>query len=241
MIRQAVRSRFVPFTSSFEGTVPHFYLDFHHDPDGTLNPLVTIAIGNLVDPIGAALGLPMLHADGSPASPIDIRNEWLRVKAAVSLAHLGGGAFSKITTLHLSPEGIEALVWAKEQLTDAALERRWPSFATWPADAQLGALSDAWAAGSAWWAPKLDAAMNAPGGPDFDMAAGPGGDASVRPECRGEAWLGNNGLPGANPINPGLLPRNLATKLCFENAAVVASMSTMYDPDVLYWPSRLSL
>jgi hypothetical protein len=241
MIWPSVRDRFVSFTAGFEGTVPHFYLDYHHDPDGTLNPLVTIAIGNLVDPISSALVLPMLHADGSPASVIDIRNEWLRVKGATSMARLGGGAFSRITTLHLDAAGIEALVWAKEQLNDAALERRWASFATWPADAQLGALSDAWAAGSAWWAPKLDAAMNAPGGPDFDLAAGPEGDASVRPECRGEAWLGNNGKPGANPINPGLLPRNLATKLCFENAAVVASMSTLYDPSVLHWPDRLSI
>jgi hypothetical protein len=75
----------------------------------------------------------------------------------------------------------------------------------------------------------LDAAL-ASG--NWDAAAGPVGDANAFPACRGHAWLDDTG-------NPGLRPRNLAVKLLLENAACVASLSQVYDPNTLYWPSRL--
>ena len=57
--------------------------------------------------------------------------------------------------------------------------------------------------------------------------AGPEGDASADPSCRGEAWLNDTG-------NPGLRPRNMANKILFENA------SRTTDPSNLVWPGALT-
>jgi hypothetical protein len=222
VIRDSVRAAFVGFTSHFEGCLPFMYLD--------VKGLVTTAIGDLIDPMSTALPLPWLRKDGTVADHDEVVAEWQRIKSATSLARLGGGAFARLATLHLSPAGIESLVFERELLDDAYLEKRWSAFASWPSDAQLGALSCAWAAGPGWVAPRLDAAVAIP---DFDLAAGKPGDANEHPECRGEAWLDDRG-------NPGLRPRNLANKVLFENAAVVASLPMIYDPDTLYYPTRLS-
>jgi hypothetical protein len=87
------------------------------------------------------------------------------------------------------------------------------NFAQWPADAQLALLSMAWAMG--------------PGGPpqfknmaaaceklDFDTAAA---------QCR----MDETG-------NPGVVPRNKADKLLFENAAAVVAAAMDYS--VVYYP-----
>jgi hypothetical protein len=223
MIRDSVRAAFVPFNTHYESCLSYMYLD--------VKCLVTTGIGDLIDPLSDAVTLPWLRKDGSVADYAEVVAEWNHIKSATALARLGGGAFARLATLHLSASGIEALVFSRELLDDKYLEKRWPAFASWPADAQLGALSCAWGAGPGWKAPRLDAAMAKP---DFDIAAGKPGDANEDPDCRGEAWLDDRG-------NPGLRPRNIANKLLFENAACVESMSEIYDPDTLYYPTRLTI
>ncbi len=222
-MRDSVGSAAREFMSRFEGELPYMYLD--------IKGLVTTGIGDLVDPYSVAARLPWVHRlTGVSATSQEVFAAWTKVKGAVSMMRVGGGAYEGLTDLRLTYDGLVSLMMGRLRLDDAFLARRWPGYASWPADAQLACLSCAWAAGPAWHAPRLDAALALP---DFDAAAGPPGDAATHPECRGEAWLNDTS-------NPGLRPRNLSNKLLFENAACVQSLSAMYDPDVLYWPERLS-
>lgn len=204
-MRPTVRAAFLTFTSPLEGVVPFCYLD--------VKGLVTIAVGNLIDPVDLALGLPFLRKDGKPASRGEVLAEWKAIKARRDLAPRGGMAFEKIATLHLSPEGIERVVLGKLADVDARLARRFPQYETWPADAQLGVLSMAWACGAHFHFPLFEAAVRAL---DFTTAA---------VECR----MNEQG-------NPGLHPRNVHNKTLFENAAAVLAAGD--DPSVLHWPAR---
>lgn len=215
-MRASVRAQVVPFTTRFEGKVPFLYLDFHHDAQKRLDPLVTIAIGNLVDPIELALDLPLLHGDGTPASPVEIAAEWHNVKRHVELAARGGLAFRAVTTLHLDDEGIASVVAGRFASNEAWLRRRFPEYEDWPADGQLGILSMAWAAGAAFHFPRFEAAAAAR---DF---------ATCSVECH-----------MADALNPGLVPRNKANAVLFMNAAAV--QATGGDPEELHFPTQLPI
>jgi GH24 family phage-related lysozyme (muramidase) len=209
-MRDAVKSAFVPFTTPLEGVVPWLYQD--------VKGLVSIGIGNLVDPIVLAMVLPLVRADGTPAQRDEIAAEWLRVKnqgpdgRGRTAAELGHTYARKVTTLHLTDEGIERLVGGKLDQMDRYLAARFPEYPGWPADAQLGTLSMAWACGPAFRFPKLEAALRAC---DFDTAA---------VECF---------MPEEATIS-GLRPRNKANRVLFRNA------TRSPDPDVLFWPRDLA-
>lgn len=151
LIWPSVRAAFVPFSARYEGVVPHLYQD--------CIGLVTIAIGCLVDPLPLALALPLVRADGTPASRDEIAAEWRLIKSHTELAHKGAGAARKLATLRLTDEGVAQVVGARLDATVAALARRFPELPTWPADAELGTLSLAWACGAGFRYPKLDAAL----------------------------------------------------------------------------------
>ena len=59
-IRPSVRAIFWPFTDPLEGVVSTMYLD--------AIGLVTVARGDLIDPVDAALDLPFVYGDGTPAT-----------------------------------------------------------------------------------------------------------------------------------------------------------------------------
>lgn len=234
-MRESVRSAFVGFSAAYEGVVPHLYLD--------VKSLVTTAIGNLVDPIGMALGLPFVRPDGVLATPDEIRAEWELVKARGATTTVqdpdwtddagnvhqgeirtvflhgppnpssGGMAFRKVTALRLTPAGIEQVVTRKLDEMDRHLRKRFVHYDTWPADAQLATLSMSWACGPAFRFPRLEAALMAG---DFKTAS---------EECR----IDETG-------NPGVKPRNLANRTLYENAdwVVVGDL----DVDTLYWPAN---
>lgn len=209
-MRDSVRAAFVGFTERFEGSVATMYLD--------VKGLVTVAIGNLIDPIGTALDMPFLRQDGSPASRSEIGAEWRRMKTEPSLARLGWTAAAKLATLHLSPEGIAAVVQAKLAANEAYLTHmvgRFPEFPTWPADAQLAVLSMAWACGPAFHFPKFEACMHAR---DFNGAAA------------------NSHMEDSH--NAGLRPRNAADLVLLANAAAVEEAGA--DPETLHWPEVAS-
>jgi hypothetical protein len=184
--------------------------------------LVTVGVGNLIDPVGQAKELPFrwknkpgLKNPGMPASKADIEAEWKKIKDDPTLALKGHRACEGITNLELSGEAIDALIAKRLQENETYLikQANFKNFDKWPADAQMAVLSMAWAMG--------------PGGPpqfktmaaaceklDFDKAAA---------NCR----IDETG-------NPGIVPRNRADKLLFENAAAVVAAEI--DFSVLYYP-----
>lgn len=208
-MRDSVRFAFVDFTAAFEGVVPYLYQD--------VKGLVTIGIGNLVDPIQYAMPLPFVRrVDGLPAGRDEIAAEWLRVKGDASLARLGHRAAERVTTLRLTDEVVASLVARKLEQNDAHLKGRFPYMEEWPACAQLAVHSMAWACGPAFRFPMLEMALRAE---EWEMAA---------KECH----MNEAG-------NPGLAPRNVANKLLFRNAARVRDYKL--DPDLLEWTHVLGV
>lgn len=203
-MRSAVAREFRDFTAKFEGVCSWLYLD--------VLGLVTTGIGNLVDPMPAALSLPWKNADGSYADRATIEAAWSKVKGAQTMKRLGGGAFAQLTSIRLDNEGIDDLVQARLATDDAYLAKRFPGYVAWPADAQLGILSMAWAMGPGFQFPKFEAAVERL---DFDTAAA---------ECAINA-----------AGNPGVIPRNKANAICFSNAAVSARNG--WDPETLIYPA----
>lgn len=117
--------------------------------------LVTVAVGNKVDPVGDALELPFVKLDGSPASRDDIALAWHTVKDAPNLAVAGYLAAEHMTEVRLTDAAIDALVLRRMDQMNAVIVMRWPEFETFPAKAQLVILSMSWAAGPNFWAPKF--------------------------------------------------------------------------------------
>lgn len=203
-MREVVKQSFVAFTSPLEGVVPWLYQD--------VKGLVSIGIGNLVDPIQLALTLPLVRPDGSPATREEIADEWRLVKNFPDAARLGHRATEHATKLRLTREGIGQVVGSKLLYMDRYLATRFPEYEEWPADAQLGTLSMAWACGPAFRFPKLEAALRTK---DFHEAA---------VECF---------MPEEKTIS-GLRPRNKANRILYTNAAYAT------DPEVLYFPKVLT-
>lgn len=207
-MRQAVRSYFPKFTEDFEGRCAYLYLDYEG--------LVTTGEGNLVDPIEGALGLPWIKPGIGPASEADVRAEWTRVKSAQ--AHDRGPlAYWKNTArIYLSEPDIDALVWSVLGKLETALLSvpAFHSFASWPADAQLGLLSMGWAMGVTRIVEEF---------PHFQAA------------CSDRRFLtAANESHMDDATNPGLKPRNAANFILFTNADRVAQRGL--DPEPLYYP-----
>src|SRR5580704_10251571 len=105
----SVQAYFHAFTTQFEGCVPHMYLD--------IKGLVTVGVGNLVDPVEAAQALPFqfknqpgIAAPGSAATADQIAAEWTALKNNPSLASRGFTACEPVTQLELSENSIDTLV-----------------------------------------------------------------------------------------------------------------------------------
>ena len=217
----SVQSAFRVFSAPFEGTIPYMYLD--------IKGLVTVAVGNLVDPVDLAQALPFcfknkpgIGAPGSPATADQIAAEWQMLKNNPNLAREGYKACEPITQLELSDDSINSLILDRLARNEGFLKRQqwFQDFDTWPADAQLGLLSMAWAMGPAGpqGFPHFRAACQSK---DFNTAAS---------ECR----MDEEG-------NPGLIPRNRANFTLFSNAAVVLSGEAQgsFERSVLYYPQDL--
>jgi GH24 family phage-related lysozyme (muramidase) len=198
----SVQSIFRSFNTAFEGVVPYMYLD--------IKGLVTVGVGNLIDPVEVAQALPFQFKNkpgtagppGSGATADQIATEWQSLKHNPNLANAGSEACASLTQLELSDEAIDSLILDRVTSNEDFLKRQpwFRGFETWPADAQLGLLSMAWAMGP----------------------AGPGEFALFRAACdrldfsaaAAECQMDATG-------NPGLVPRNRANVTLFSNAAVV--------------------
>jgi GH24 family phage-related lysozyme (muramidase) len=193
---QSVADAFVAFSTPFEGRVNHMYLD--------IKGLVTTGIGNLIDPVDSALAVEFVHnGDGDAASEDEIRSEWQSLKDDKdALAAAGWRACRPPRTqLTITDSAIDQLVSEKLFQFEATLRATTAQFASlddWPADAQLGVLSMAWAMGPAFgtsW-------------PNFRAAVEAGDWRGAASNCR----MNEAG-------NPGLRPRNDANEQLFNNAA----------------------
>jgi len=150
----SVRNYFIKFNVPIEGRVTHMYLD--------INGLVTIGVGNLIDvETGSAdkilteiKALPFVLKKGAnigkPASPADIEAEWKLVKGTQEWKNHKASQFAGITNLELQEEAIIALALKKADVMEKELKHHaaFRDFDQWPADAQLGVLSMAWALGT---------------------------------------------------------------------------------------------
>jgi hypothetical protein len=217
-MKDAVRAAWEPFNKPLEGRVQWMYLD--------VKGFVSTGVGNLIDASRTALTEPtdaertkshqiaralpwQIGEDGELASDTDIDAEWDLVKSRMDMAKQGGGAFKGITTLRLSDEAIDELVFSKLDEMEGVLKSRGPftDFDTWPADAQLGLLSMSWGMGPKFNFPKFQAAVASR---DWTTAAA---------ECRFNPEIGT------------IVERNDRDQQLFRNAATVEDGGL--DPEVL--------
>ena len=205
---QIVRDSFISFSEPFERRVPWMYLD--------IKRLVTTAVGNLVEPASVAQGMPFVHkGDGGAATRDEIGAEWQMLKGQPDLAQKGFRACEPITNLRLTDASIDQIVLARFDANDRFLSQQFSGWASWPADAQLGAHSIAWAGANF---PKAWTNFNrAVAARDWTTAAA-------------ESHLQETG-------NPGVKPRNEADARLFNNAAVVDASGL--NPGTLFYPQQL--
>jgi hypothetical protein len=219
----AVQSSFPTFSQQFEGRVAYMYVD--------VKQLVTVGVGNLIDPVAVAQALPFrfknkpgINAPGSPATPDQITAEWQTIKNDLSLATRGFKACEPITQLELSDDAIDALIIDRLTKNESFLKRQqwFQNFETWPADAQLGLLSMSWAMG--------------PGGP--------GAFPQFRAACQNLDFKTAAAECKMNEAgNPGLIPRNQANVTLFSNAAIVLAggPQSSFERATLYYPRALTM
>jgi len=212
-----IQSQFWDFSAKFEGRIAYMYLD--------ILGLVTVGVGNLIDPVGAAQALPFRFKNnpGIAATPDQIAQEWQTLKSNSSLATKGYTACEPITQLELSNDAIDSLILARLTQNESFLKRQewFLAFDTWAADAQLGLLSMAWAMGP-----------HGPGGfPNFRAACQKLDFNTAAAECK----MSEAG-------NPGLIPRNKANFTLFSNAAIVLAGGAQgsFQPANLYYPRALT-
>lgn len=217
----SVLAKWHQFSLPLEGYVDCMYVDVKN--------LVTTAVGILIDPVGAALRLPWKLPDGTLANDAQIREQWLTLKHHPGLPLKPGGPLvplpklhwktaAKLTTLRLTDADIDALVVGKLLDNERYLRKAFPGWDAWPADAQLGALSMAWAVGPGF--PKIFS--------NFTRYANEGDWLAAKVSCK---------IKATN--NPGLVPRNRHNELCFDNAATVLGRNL--DVSELHWPGKAPL
>lgn len=162
-MRDSVRAAWVKTNTPLEGVLPWMYLDRLGN--------VTSGMGDLLEPVGAALAVEWVNPDGSTVSDADVAAAWNAVDALRSdpkgelqtsgPATQGGGAFGPYTTIRLTPTTIQALVAGKLDSMEPTLRARYKNWDSQPADSQWGILSMSWAMGEHFEFPDFDAAINA--------------------------------------------------------------------------------
>lgn len=135
-MRQIVFDTFPSWSEHYEGHLPFFYLD--------VKRLVTIGVGNLVDPCPYGL-------DFNGASEQEIQVAWFNVKHDKTLDSNNGGAqYGQLTTIRMTDAGIASLVRAKMLDMERTLKNYLLNWESSPAMAQRAAMSHAWAFGPAF-------------------------------------------------------------------------------------------
>lgn len=153
----SVRDIFLEFTEPLEGLVTTMYAD--------VKGLVTVGLGNLIDPIGLALHLPWKLPAGIPASRADVVAAWNAVKNDPQAAVKGWRYAKEIPAnkVRLDRADVEELILDRLDMNDMAAERRFADWNERPADAQLAVHSLMWAMGPNFFSkfPKFTKAFTA--------------------------------------------------------------------------------
>jgi GH24 family phage-related lysozyme (muramidase) len=212
-MRDAVRASWLDFTEPLEGGVPWLYAD--------IRGLITIAYGNLVDPLSSALMLPLMHPGGVRASLSEITTAWLSVKGDALAASRGHLYAKSLTSLRLTREGMSDLALAKLETNDAILRGRIDGWEELPACAQMAIHSLSWACGAMFNFPKLLSAIAAR---DYDAAS---------------VHIRMNETTPEGTFNAGLVARNRANAILVRNAARVQAYKL--DPDTLDWTALIGV
>jgi hypothetical protein len=180
--------------------------------------LVTTGVGNLIDSPEAAKRLNWIARNGRPATNEEIEAEWHEVKAREP--GLIASAYRTDRGLILSELTIDLMVARRLVANASILREEFSEWGSFPADAQLGILSLAWAVGAGFprngeW-PKCTAAIRRR---DWLTAAV---ESMIRTER-----------------NPGVVPRNRAQRVCFLNAAAIEENPEALSFAECYWPLEL--
>ncbi len=200
------REQYHSFSTPLEGRVHSAYVD--------VKGLITVGVGNLIDPISLAERLPWTVADGSPADLAQVRADWHKLKdAAGHYSKLHWKFAADATKIRLTDEAIDALVDRQLAANEASIKRRFPAWDSFPADAQLAIMSIAWAVGAGFAQIFGNLARCI--------------DAQDWEGCVATCKIREEG-------NPGIVPRNAKNRFCFHNAALVKA--GQLDGARLFWP-----
>lgn len=181
--------------------------------------LVTTCVGNLIDTPHEAAKLPWRHgAEGPLVTRDEVFAAWHALKARQDLAKKHWRFAAQLNDLRLTEEAMDELVAKKRGEFYAYMKQHhFPAIDDYPADAQLGLLSMAWACG-----PGFARTFR-----NFARWAVDGNWASAAAACK----IREEG-------NPGIVPRNKANRICFGNAAIVIQRNL--DRERLHWPATLA-
>ncbi len=209
-IRPAVRAAFRGYSEKLEGRTRNPYAD--------VRGLVTVSVGCLIDPLHIALTLDWRVGERK-ATPAEIERDWRAVKA-LGENNRTAASQASLTQIRLTDDAVDALLWGRLEANGAWLAKNLlPEFPDYPADAQLGILSTAWAIGC-----------------DFRHTKPP------RPELvsaiKARDWLAAKTHAALREAgNAGVVDRNRHQRRCFDNAATVERHGL--DPSVLHWPALI--
>lgn len=198
-MRQSVIEIFPTFTRPLEGEVLWPYQD--------VLGLVTVGYGCLIEPVSLALPLKW-EGDLSPGQ---VRAEWAKVNALPKAMHFA--RYKAASTLRLTEQSADELLDHRMLDFEVTLQKYFPAWDDFPADAQLAAMAMAWACGAGF--PKTFT--------NFTRFANMR-DWSGAAKC---AAIRTDG-------NPGIVPRNAQVQLCLANAAAIDDGN--FGTPALYWP-----
>lgn len=208
----AVRAAWVDYNKNLEGVIDGPYAD--------IDNWVTTGMGNKIDPVHDALGLPWyLLPSGRLATNDEIIAAWGAVKHDPKCAKLGWRYALSLpaNNIRLHPDAVDALIDERLSVNDLMLKKKFPQFEEWPADAQLAAHSMVWAMGFGALVNKFPKCCRALSAMKFAVAAS---------ECR---MTGGGGAPATGT----LVTRNSLNFTLLHNAA--ESLIAHEDPGLLVW------
>ncbi len=220
ILHPSVLAAYHAYSEPLEGRVSSMYLD--------VKGLITVGVGNLINTPDTAVAVKGWVIDGRPATDREVREDWMALRSEDdrrlrtgerSLRKLHWKYAAPYTRVRLPDEAIDALVESKlHQFVAHMVKHHFPDMASWPADAQLGTCSMAWACG-----------------PGFPLTF-----KNFAKAAKAQDWLGCEASCNLKSDgNPGVIPRNRQAKLCFRNAAAVKLARS--DVRVLHWPAECVL
>lgn len=207
---QSVHDAFIRFTAQLEGATTWMYQD--------INGQVTTGYGNLIDTVEDAQVLKWYHKSGLEASPWEVSAQWHNVKAIKGKTNAPVNFWRDHSNINLAVDELNAFAYTVLLRFEQALKvlPEFRLYETWPADAQLGVLSMAWAMGPDKFKQfvKFRLALDSM---DWVRAAA---------ECKMD-----------DTHNPGLVNRNKANYQLFMNAAAMDRLGS--NVTVLQYPKTI--